>query len=320
MTETQEEQPLRLLGYNRVSTKEQEIVGFNLDEYDEKIRAQCAARGWNLVQMYREARSAKTEEGRPEYLKMIERFKTDPDVDGIIVYKLDRFHRNLRNALRFFEDLQESGKKFISVMDNIDTTTAMGRAMLQITLVFAELESAQTSERVLIGQKASRDAGFHQTSISLPFWYADRDDVRAAEHDGKAIIKPTKLMVEMALDRDENRLSGWKLQQKYGFSKSSIRANLAKYARWKQDDIHGFIQSSHSTASPRILKAALSKEQKEIRDRAAEIIAEDEQHYQETGKYLYSSLKALAVKCGVHFTTLYAWRDQKLVDLRYRTG
>ena len=92
--------------------------------------------------------------------------------DGILILKMDRIHRSVKNALAMFELLEKQGKHFISFSENIDTSTAMGRAMMTITLVFAQLESEQIGERVSFGllQKVKESKEFmgHRT----PFGYS----------------------------------------------------------------------------------------------------------------------------------------------------
>ncbi len=135
-----EEKQLRMLSYNRVSTQRQAVEGYNLEGMAGRIERYCEDKRWVLVQSYTDAgRSARTIKHRPEYLRMMERLREDETVDGIIVYKLDRIHRNLRNALRFFDEIIKLDKEFVSVHDTIDTSTAMGRAMLRFMLVLNPL-------------------------------------------------------------------------------------------------------------------------------------------------------------------------------------
>lgn len=319
VTTMSDEKRLKFLGYNRVSTVGQAEEGFNLEQYEKRIRAACESRGWELLEVHTDAgKSAREEEGRPAYQAMMKRFRSDPDVDGIIVYKLDRFHRNLRNALRFFEELEELGKQFVSVSDSFDTSTAMGRAMLRIALVFAELESEQIAERVSIGRQASIEAGFHQAMINPIFWLINRDDPRGTEN-GAGLVMPTDALFAVAKDREEGRMSWWALQRKYGYGMAAIRRNYKKYQRWKENPVHGFVLSKKSKIlAPRISKTPLTKEQKERRDRATGVILREKTHFQETGELLYSSVNQLAKACGVHLTTLYTWHHRQVVDIGYR--
>jgi len=68
--------------------------------------------------------------------------------DIILVYKIDRFSRKLRDLIMVLEDLKEKKINFTSVTEQIDTTSAMGEAFFQIIGVFAQLERGMVKERV----------------------------------------------------------------------------------------------------------------------------------------------------------------------------
>ncbi len=84
---------------------------------------------------------------RPDYQNMILRIKSR-EFSHLLVWKIDRISRNLKDFTEMYEDLKKYGVTFISKNEQFDTSTAMGDAMLKITLVFAELERNMTSERV----------------------------------------------------------------------------------------------------------------------------------------------------------------------------
>lgn len=69
-------------------------------------------------------------------------------VKKIVVYRLDRFSRSIVDFGRLWEILKKHNVEFVSINETFDTTTPMGRAMLNIIMVFAQLERETTSERV----------------------------------------------------------------------------------------------------------------------------------------------------------------------------
>lgn len=69
-------------------------------------------------------------------------------IQKIVVYRLDRFSRSLADFSRLWEILQRHGVEFVSVNEKFDTATPVGRAMLNIIMVFAQLERETTAERV----------------------------------------------------------------------------------------------------------------------------------------------------------------------------
>jgi DNA invertase Pin-like site-specific DNA recombinase len=79
--------------------------------------------------------------------------------DTLIVWKLDRLGRSLRDLLAMLDDLRARGVKFHSLTEAIDTATPSGRAMWQMIGVLAELERSLISERTRAGVKAAQRRG-----------------------------------------------------------------------------------------------------------------------------------------------------------------
>ncbi len=82
---------------------------------------------------------------RPVFDRIMERIRSG-ESDGVVVAKLDRFARTLVGALGTLEEFERQGAVLVSVADNIDLSTPMGKAFLRILLVFAELERDRISE------------------------------------------------------------------------------------------------------------------------------------------------------------------------------
>lgn len=82
---------------------------------------------------------------RPIFEQIMQRVRTGQS-DGVIVAKLDRFARTLVGALSTLEEFERHGAVLVSVAENIDLSTPMGKAFLRILLVFAELERDRISE------------------------------------------------------------------------------------------------------------------------------------------------------------------------------
>ena len=72
---------------------------------------------------------------------------------------MDRAFRSLIHALSVLEELDQRGVEFQSLTDQIDTTTAMGRFVYQVTNAFSELERALISERTHAGMAAAKERG-----------------------------------------------------------------------------------------------------------------------------------------------------------------
>jgi len=79
--------------------------------------------------------------------------------DTVVVWKLDRLSRSLKDVLHIMERIAEAGVGFRSVTENIDTTTPAGRMMMQMLGSFAEFERAMIRERTSAGLAVARAEG-----------------------------------------------------------------------------------------------------------------------------------------------------------------
>lgn len=78
------------------------------------------------------------------------------EIDGwdvLLVLKMDRIHRNSRNFMEMMDNLRRHNKEFVSMTESLDTSTAMGRFVVDIIQRIAQLESEQIGERVYAGMK-----------------------------------------------------------------------------------------------------------------------------------------------------------------------
>jgi len=165
--------------YTRVSTEEQAYRGFSLEAQLDKLQQYCSMNDLEIYDSFRDAGYSGRNTRRPEYSRMMAEIDK---WDAILVLKMDRIHRNVKNCLFMMEDLHKAGKGFISFQEKIDTTTAIGRAMMTITLVFAQLESEQIGERVSAGmiQKAkdpSKKFMGHRTAFGYT-WNSDKESFK----------------------------------------------------------------------------------------------------------------------------------------------
>lgn len=79
--------------------------------------------------------------------------------DALVVWRLDRFGRSLKDLVSKMEDLEEKGVDFISLTEGIDTTTAQGKLTFHIFGALAEFERELSRERTMAGLKAARERG-----------------------------------------------------------------------------------------------------------------------------------------------------------------
>jgi len=154
--------------YSRVSTEEQAKEGLSVDAQIDKCTAFCHARGWEIFKVYKDAGFSAGSLKRPA-MELLLRDAQEKKFDIILVYKIDRFSRKLRDLILTLENLKEKGINFTSVTEQIDTTSAMGEAFFQIIGVFAQLERGMVKERVELA--FDRKIGLGEALYRAPFGY-----------------------------------------------------------------------------------------------------------------------------------------------------
>jgi putative DNA-invertase from lambdoid prophage Rac len=151
---TTDKRPVRAAIYARVSTADQTCENQLLE-----LRRYCAARGWEATE-YVDTGISGAKERRPA----LDRLMTDAGqrrIDAIVVWRLDRFGRNLRHLVTTIEELAAAGVAFVSMGESIDTASPTGRLMLGILGSFAQFERERIRERIQAALQRARRQGQH---------------------------------------------------------------------------------------------------------------------------------------------------------------
>lgn len=158
--------------YTRVSTEDQAKEGFSLEAQLDKLRSYCKARDWEIAEEYVDDGYSGRNTRRPAYQRMM---KEIDQWDTLLVIKMDRIHRNSKNFMLMMEELKSREKEFVSMTESLDTSTAMGRFVMDIIQRIAQLESEQIGERVYDGmeQKARTNGGVLGFNIPYGYDYSD---------------------------------------------------------------------------------------------------------------------------------------------------
>ena len=146
-------QKTRVALYVRVSTADQRP-----DLQYDGLRDYAARAGLTIVGEYCDAAVSGRKEGRPR-LNALMAAARNRELDCVLVWKFDRFARSTQHLLNALEEFKHLSVRFISVQDQIDTDSPMGRAMFTIIGAMAELESSLISERVTAGMRSARNRG-----------------------------------------------------------------------------------------------------------------------------------------------------------------
>jgi len=149
-----------LLGYARVSKG---------DEQNSVLQTK-ALKAAGCRRLFEEAASGGRWD-RPELHRMLDHLR---EGDTVVVWKLDRLSRSLKDVLHIMERIGSAGAGFRSITENIDTTTPAGRMMMQMVGAFAEFERAMIRERTSAGLAAARAEGRRYVPSPRTTWlYGD---------------------------------------------------------------------------------------------------------------------------------------------------
>jgi site-specific DNA recombinase len=178
--------PIRCAVYTRVSTDQGLDQEFNsLDaQYEASsayIRSQAHA-GWTLIKAhYDDGGYSGASTDRPRLQRLLGDIRARK-IDVIVVYKVDRLTRSLADFAKLVELFDEHGVSFVSVTQQFNTTTSMGRLTLNVLLSFAQFEREVTSERIRDKIAASKRKGIW-VGGPLPLGYEMKDGKIAVSED-----------------------------------------------------------------------------------------------------------------------------------------
>ena len=138
--------------YARVSTNDQQTLPMQ----SRAMREYAVRRGWTIGMQVREIGSgAGRREAREKLLQAARR----REIDGVLVWRLDRWGRSVTDLLATLQELEHLGVGFVSLTEALDLTTPAGRAMAGMLAIFAEFEREILRERTKAGLAHARENG-----------------------------------------------------------------------------------------------------------------------------------------------------------------
>jgi DNA invertase Pin-like site-specific DNA recombinase len=141
--------------YARVSTNNQgQDVGMQIRDLEQFAQA----RGWQIVGTYVDSGVSGTKDSRPELNKLMQD-ASKRRFDVVAVWRFDRFARSTSHLLRALEQFRALGIDFVSLGENVDTTTPMGKMVFTVLGAVAELERSLIVERVKAGLRNAKAKG-----------------------------------------------------------------------------------------------------------------------------------------------------------------
>lgn len=146
---------MRTALYARVSTSGH---GQTVEPQLLELREYCERRGWQIVGEYLDEGISGAKDSRPQLDRMM-KDAIHRKFDTVIVWKFDRFARSVSHLLRALETFSALGVAFVSLSEQIDTTTPTGKMIFTVLGAVAELERSLIAERVRAGLRNARAKG-----------------------------------------------------------------------------------------------------------------------------------------------------------------
>lgn len=156
--------------YIRVSTEDQAREGHSLEVQREYLESLAKRESLAIFKTYQDDGISGYTTERPA-LKQLLKDAKQKEFDLVLVYKIDRFSRNLKDMLNLVDELSKNGVGFKSATEPFDTTTSAGKLMFQQLGSFAEFERNRIAERVFPGMVKSVQQGNWQGARYAPYGY-----------------------------------------------------------------------------------------------------------------------------------------------------
>jgi len=181
--------------------------GVSLDAQSAKIRAYCELNDLELVEIVCDAgKSAKStnRDGLQKCLAMI----ASGEAGAIVVYKLDRLSRKVLDTLNLISEIESYGASLHSIVEKLDTQSALGKFFVNMTAALAQLERDQVSERVTMAMAHKKSEGQHCGAAPFGFEMVDKELVKVeSQFEAIAIIREMRAS-GAALRTIADRLNG----------------------------------------------------------------------------------------------------------------
>ncbi|MBF0412876.1 MAG: recombinase family protein [Desulfamplus sp.] len=154
--------------YIRVST-ELQVDKDSLTTQAERLKTYCKQTGYQIVRIYKDAGLSAKNTNRPALTELMHDIESG-QIDVVLVTKLDRITRSIRDLCQLMDFFASHQVHFTSLSESIDTKTAMGRFFYQLLGLLAQLEREVTAERVATDMRHRAEKG-KWTGGVVPFGY-----------------------------------------------------------------------------------------------------------------------------------------------------
>lgn len=173
--------------YIRVSTLDQAREGYSLDAQEQTLRKWCSDHKYRIYDLYADRGiSGKDIDHRPDMIRLM-RDAQAGHFNAVIFWALSRFTRSVQDLYSTMTKFQKWNVSMVSYTESFNTSTPMGRAMIGIVGVFAQLERELTGERVSAAMLARAQKGKRTCSEILGYDLKGKDSFSINEKEAEFV-------------------------------------------------------------------------------------------------------------------------------------
>jgi len=207
--------------YTRVSTEDQAKEGYSLEVQKEYLESFATRESLEIFKLYQDDGISGYTIERPALQELLKDAKQNR-FDLVLVYKIDRFSRNLKDMLNLVDELSKHGVGFRSATEPFDSTTSAGKLMFQQLGSFAEFERNRIKERVFPGMVKGVQQGNWQGARYAPYGYRYNKEKKLLEVEEKE-AKVVKIIYTMFLcDKSTHAITQYLTKKGYRNRKDNI--------------------------------------------------------------------------------------------------
>ena len=216
--------------YVRVSTTSQLEEGYSIEEQKAKLESYCDIKDWHVYKVYTDGGFSGSTTERPALEQLIKDAQNKL-FDTVLVYKLDRLSRSQKDTLYLIEDIfLKNNIEFVSLLENFDTSTPFGRAVIGLLSVFAQLEREQIKERMQLGKLGRAKSGKSMMWAKTSYGYnydKETGSMTVNEYEALAVKEIfTSYLAGMSITKLRDKING-EYPKQPAWSYRTIRGILA---------------------------------------------------------------------------------------------
>ncbi len=148
-----------------------------------ELREYCQRRGWEIASEFMDVGVSGSKDSRPQLNRLMADAKRRR-FDAVVVHRFDRFARSVSHLLRALEEFRALGIEFVSLSEQVDTSTPTGKMVFTVLGAVAELERSLIAERVKAGLRNARAKG---KRLGRPPMVVDRAEIARLRAQGRSV-------------------------------------------------------------------------------------------------------------------------------------